>query len=111
MTKLPQEFRLIVSREVQDEEWNVDRLMKLIEREIDARERASAGSQTQRRFRGELPTAAAILSSGMVKPKCSYCRQNHSSASCKVVIDISARKQMLRKAGHCFNCLHKNHMR
>ena len=53
MTKLPQEFRLIVSREVQDEKWNVDRLMQLIEREIDARERASAGSQTQRRFRGE----------------------------------------------------------
>jgi len=37
MTKLPQEFRLIVSREVQDEEWDVDRLMQFIEREIDAR--------------------------------------------------------------------------
>jgi len=96
MTELPQEFRLIVSREVQDEEWNVDRLMQLIEREIDARERASAGSQTQKRFRGELPTAAAMLSSGMVQPKCSYCRQNHSLAFCKVVVvDVSVRKQML----------------
>ena len=46
MTKLLQEFRLIVSREVQNEEWNVERLMQLIEREMDARERASAGSQT-----------------------------------------------------------------
>jgi len=110
MTKLPQEFRLIVSREVQDEEWNVDRLMKLIEREIDARERASTGNQTQRKFHREPPTAAAMLSSGTMQPKCSYCRQNHPSACCKTVVDVAARKQILRKAGRCFNCLRRNHM-
>jgi len=48
----------IVSHEVQDEEWNIDRLIELIEREIDARERASTGSQTQRKFCGELATVA-----------------------------------------------------
>ena len=44
MSKLPQELRLIVSREVQDEEWELERLMRIIEREVEARERASTAN-------------------------------------------------------------------
>ena len=43
-------------------------------------------------------------------PKCSYCRQNHPSASCRTVSDVAARRQILRKTGRCFVCLRKNHM-
>ena len=110
MAKLPQEFRLLVNREVHDEEWNLDGLMQLIDREIDARERASMGTHNLRRTRTDISTAAALLSSGTSQPKCSYCRQNHSSTSCKTVVDVAARKQILRRSGRCFNCLRKNHM-
>ena len=110
MSKLPQELRLIVSREVRDEEWELERLMSIIEREIDARERASTANQVPRRVPREIPTATTLLSSGSTMPKCSYCRQNHPSVSCKTVMDVAARKQILRKTGRCFVCLRKNHM-
>ena len=110
MNKLPQELRLIVSREVQNEEWELERLMRIVEREIDARERASTANQVPRRPHRELPTATALLSSGPVIPKSSYCRQNHSSASCRSVTDVAARKQILRTTGRCFVCLRRNHM-
>ena len=42
LNKLPQELRLILSRRVGDDEWKLDRLMKLLEEEVQARERASA---------------------------------------------------------------------
>ena len=43
-------------------------------------------------------------------PKCSYCRQSHSSNSCRTIVDVAERKQILRRAGRCFICLKKNHM-
>jgi len=58
----------------------------------------------------ELPMNAALLASGTVQPKCVYCHQNHLSISCKTIVDATARKQILRKSGQCFNCLCKNHM-
>ena len=42
MSKLPQELRLIVSRTISDGEWNFEEVMAVIEKEIDARERAGA---------------------------------------------------------------------
>ena len=41
MSKLPSDVRLVVSRKVPDAEWNLDSLMKVVDEEIDARERAS----------------------------------------------------------------------
>ena len=46
LNKLPQDLRLVVSRQVSEEEWTLDGLMGVIEREIMARERA-AGSSCQ----------------------------------------------------------------
>ena len=37
MTKLPQELRVIVSREITNDEWDLDSIMKTVEKEIDAR--------------------------------------------------------------------------
>ena len=44
LSRLPHELRLIVSRKINDDDWNLDNLMKEMEREIDARERAKANS-------------------------------------------------------------------
>ena len=40
MNRLPQELRLIVSRQVGEAEWQIDEIMRIVEREISARERA-----------------------------------------------------------------------
>ena len=41
---------------------------------------------------------------------CTYCRQVHSSVNCKIVSDIRARKNLLRRQGRCFICLRCNHL-
>ena len=41
VNKLPPGIRLIVSREIAGDSWDVDRVMNIVEREVDARERVS----------------------------------------------------------------------
>ena len=66
MNKLPQELCLTVSREITDRDLNLDALMRVTEREIDARERActsSCSSQQSRNQTKDTLTAAAMVSS------------------------------------------------
>ena len=60
LSKLPQ---LIVSRTITDGEWNFEEIMAVIEKEIDARERAGATFVTTTRNHGtkDLSTAAAFF--------------------------------------------------
>jgi len=53
MSKLPQELRLIISREIKHQEWQLDTFIHVLENELEARKRAvlhdehqSAESQT-----------------------------------------------------------------
>ena len=69
ISKLPQDLRLVVSRKIKDDKWNLEEVMEVIEHEIDARERAgvSAGimlpsSGAPKKASKELHTAAALLS-------------------------------------------------
>ena len=40
MNKLPQELRLIISREIKDQDWQLDNIVHALEDELKARERA-----------------------------------------------------------------------
>ena len=40
MSKLPQELRLIISKEIKGNEWQLDTIMRVLESELEARERA-----------------------------------------------------------------------
>ena len=52
MNKLPQEFRLLVSRDIKDGECELDSLMRVVEKEIDARESSNTHpTQPQRKQR------------------------------------------------------------
>ena len=111
MNKLPQELRLIVSREITDGELNLDALMRVTEREIDARERACTSSrlsQSSRNQTKDTPTAAAMVS-GATTPQCCFCSQPHLFSACEVIEDPTERKRILMKAGRCFVCLRKFH--
>ena len=111
LQKLPHELRLIVSREVEEGDWNLDELLKQFEREIGARERAAMGtSQASKRQVREQPTGttAAFLSPSST-PNCSYCQQAHFSGECSNVTSPDERKQILRRTGRCFICLKKFH--
>ena len=118
MSKLPQDLRLIVSREVKDE-WDLDRILEVFRSELEARERASGSNvhtteQLSNKFpnskgRKELPTDAALFTKES-KPTCTYCRIDHASNACKTVTNVAARKDVLKRAGRCFICLRRNHI-
>ena len=110
MKKLPQELRLIISRKVTTSEMKLDELLGLMEQELIARElTATNAPQPQPRRISNQLTAAALLSGAT--SICCFCQQRHASSSCKLVPDVSARKQILRKLiGRCFNYLVKGHI-
>ena len=110
INKLPQELRLIISREIRHEEWEIGQLMEIIEREIDAQERASSLVTQPRSSIRDLPTVTSIASSDSCTPRCCYCKQSHSSTSCRTVTDVAQRKQILKKTGRCYVCFKRYHM-
>lgn len=103
MSKLPQDLRLIITREVKDE-WDLDRILDVFRSELEARERANGNnvsptdqSSTKPPYnRGRkgvpLSTDAALFATGS-KPTCTYCRKDHASNACKNVTSIAARKE------------------
>ena len=111
LNKLPQELRLIVSRKTRD--VGLDQLLKEVEEEIDARERAQATqpdtTQPTRRRQEPPPTTATLLS-GDSPVNCCYCQQQHAAEACTTVKGIEGRKQILRKSGRCFVCLRRGHI-
>ena len=118
MSKIPEEIRLLLGREVKDGEWNLDKILTLLREEVENRERCGsiqALSAPERKQaynvggRNGLTTAAALISSDK-KVNCSYCKGNHTSAKCPVITNVLARKDILRKEGRCFICLKRGHL-
>ena len=114
LQKLPSELRLVLSREVSEADWNLDELLKQLEREIEARERAAMSTSQTVKKQGRDPpasasTAAALLSPSTT-PSCCYCQQSHFSGECGVVTTPDERKQILRRSGRCYICLRKYHV-
>ena len=65
LNKLPQELRLIISRELGSDDWELDRLMKPLEKEVQASERADASSMMSQKKPARSPsTAATLLAAG-----------------------------------------------
>ena len=86
VNKLPEELRLIVSRHVREDEWTLDAIMHVTEREIIARERALGNScQGPKKTTRHPLTASSLLTSGSGAPKCSY----HTSSTCRTLTDAS----------------------
>lgn len=112
IARLSSELQLIVSRNVSEEDWNLDELLRVVEEEVVARERVSVTQTVKPRRDSKPPPSATTLVSDVkgVKQGCCYCDKDHSAASCDVVTEIDARKQILRKSGRCYSCLWKGHL-
>lgn len=114
LSRLPQDLHLIISRRVPDSEWNLDSLLREVEEELAARERTVANSSQPPSRKGveRSPHTATTLTASTPSsiPLCCYCQQHHPSNNCKNVTQVTARKQILRKAGRCFICLRRGHI-
>eukprot|EP00731_Ephydatia_muelleri_P023359 Em0015g942a len=111
MNKMPQEIRLIVSRKLVDCEWGFDEFIKIVEEEVDARERASlvaSSTMAAPRKSKDRPTVTSLLSSESTC--CTYCGRAHPSSCCRTISNVTDCKEFLVKSGQCFQCLKKGHL-
>lgn len=113
MSKLPPELRLIISRELSEADWDLDSMMKIIQREVEARERSAGNlpSASPRRPQGRGPqTALSLMTGASTQMNCVYRNHPHPSNSCPTITSSEARKQILGTAGRCFVCLRRGHI-
>ena len=73
MKKIPQDLCLIVSREIVRDEWDLDSLMKVVKKEIEARERAVVDSSVNTRKPGREPPTTSALTSVTPVQNCAQC--------------------------------------
>ena len=112
LNKLPEEIQLLVSRKVPEKDWRLTSLLEVFEEELQARERVT--SEVTRSARNgrqtSIPTGATLFSGVYRGTGCCYCEQSHSPKDCRVVTQVEARRQILKKAGRCFMCLRAGHI-
>ena len=112
---------VVITGEVGDEDWQLDQLLTIFKRELEARERAGGttvnGNQpppppklNRNEHRKDPGTTYTLLNGNTNGPTCTYCRGNHPSKDCKTVTDVQTRKDLLKKYGRCFVCLRKDHI-
>lgn len=87
-------------------------MIRIVQREVEARERsAGASPSTPRKPTGRPPpTALSLVADTSVQSSCVYCEQPHSSIKCQTIKNPQARKQVLRTSGRCFVCLKHHHV-
>lgn len=117
MTKIPEDIRLLVGREMKDREWNLSEILRILRSEIENRERCGGVqaltpkeefySPENRRNtkppKSDIPRAAALFAENQPTstPSCTFCKQRHPTAM---------PQQCLKKEGRCFICLRKSHL-
>ena len=134
LSKLPEDIKLVVSRQVEGENWKLDKLLEILKIEVEARERcafmnvdnpvAKSGLIVSspeffpysRKFtsRGKYQaSASALFTSSNATKSTTYClfrKQGHYPADCQIVTNLSERRNILKKLGRCFNCMRKGHI-
>ena len=115
--KLPSDIKLLIGRKLQDQDWTLDDVLKVLHVQIETREKCGLSNPNSdyktfatQSHNKRHSTAAALLSSEKKIPTCTYCNGKHASLDCKIVTSIGARKQILRQSGCCYVCLKKNHI-
>ena len=112
VARLPAELQLIVSRNVSDDDWNLEQVLRVVEEEVVARERVTVHPVTRPKREAKQPALATTLVSETkgFSTGCCYCGKDHLPSNCNEVSGVDARKQVLRRGGRCFSCLRKGHL-
>ena len=104
MELLPHEVQLNINRTLDEELWNLTRLLTIIKCEINAREKCTTAMEQERVgknvFSSEEPLSAASLFAGQKsKPLCVFCKKPHWSEKCRTISNPSSQKQFLNQGG------------
>ena len=91
LSKLPDDLRLRIAREVKQEVWKIETIMEIVKAEVEARE-ASEGVKINpqrnqntgfnQRSHASHHTASSLYA-GSKRVQCAFCNEEHFSASCQ----------------------------
>ena len=108
MNKLPEEFKIIISREFDKNVSDISKVCEIFKCELTAQENVT--SQRDLGPQSDMPYSASnLFTSGQkfqkgmqgtddkrkFKNMCIFCRRNHSSTRCDIVTDPKVRKQII----------------
>ena len=139
LSKLPDEFQLIISRKSGKSVWDIDKVLEFYNVELEAREKITFEKLTGENNLDTPATGSALLAStsqntdrskisekrsstkgksgrninlgksGDRRP-CIFCNlRNHDNMSCNVVTKPDVRKSILYKNKYCFKCFKPSH--
>ena len=105
MSRLPQEFKLILTRNVPKEKWSLDSLLLAFKEELEARENCvqlnvstTAPKKAKATTKGQFPVTAQALVAEQLRRKkqgstnnlyCAFCNQAHQSTMCPIIMQVS----------------------
>ena len=91
--KIPHSLRLVISREFDDEVWDLENMLKYFKKELFAKERCASlvNEKPYNPNKRNENTMSAFLS-GQQKLCCVYCQGEHFPTKCDKVTDVNARK-------------------
>ena len=115
--RLPQELRLITGREIEGD-WNLPDILKVIGRELEARERTTTPQEDTLQVEGSARKKQGKASVAMLATTnqdnstlvCCNCQGNHPPEECMTVTQTEERRRVLKTSGGCFMCLRKGHI-
>ena len=134
LSKLPEDIKLVVSRQIEGVNWKLDKLLEILRTEVEACECCTfinvdnplaksgltvsspeffpASKKFTSRGKHQASAGALFTSSNATKsnPYCLFCKQDHYPADCQIVTNLSEQRNILKKLGHCFNCMRKGHV-
>ena len=111
----PDQSIAIRSRELKEDEWNLEPVKEILQREIEAREHSAAATRSSQSRRPPFsrcpaPTALSLTAGSQSQVTCAYYGQTHSSADCQTFRGPAERKKVLRSSGRSFICLRRSHI-
>ena len=119
MEKLPEELKLVISRKIKSEVWSIADVLEAFRHELEAREKCKiVGSSTlpasNYHPKSSQPVTAATLqtsnaSHAQAQTACFFCDGDHKSGLCGNVIDVQARRAIIKRKGKCFLCFRSGH--
>ena len=102
-------MKLDISRQMPSGKWDVVKLMHMFKRELIARESCEQfESLSYHKNNGATEVFSTLQIELQKKFMCSYCKGEHPSNQCNVIMNAVARKVFLRENNKCYNCLKDN---
>ena len=111
--RIPEELRVIISRQFKGANWDLDNLIIIFKEELFAWERCKALSNPDKSPENPLleEKPFTMFVNSNQSTCCAYCGKNdYFSTPCSKITDVNLRKNHLRKTGRCFICLNKGHL-